>query len=397
MAEIKSRIRVKRCTNTSLSSHKDDILPAGAPLYNTDTGELFVGDGVKKLNNEYSSADESNRLDSISASKLLSKIDASKKRNTLGINPMFAYLENGPFKVDSVRLRSDGASSDAELNCSNGKGISIGPATINPSDINKNTLTKESILLNASIESRHSAISGEGSVAVGRTTDTANSLKASGLNSIAIGTNAQAMAENAVAIGNGTKATEKDQVVLGNYDFSKIFETSTNACKKATILCPIDIVRIQHLPCTITQTDMGEYTYVEHTKLDEWTESTSVSDSYKAFEGSAVPLFQVGNNVEYLVTLQTKFGIKSLNKQLYIEISNSSLKQALNVPSNKIVSVSFASVSRLVGENEYNIKETDSTTIGQSFASAITSTSDVICSNGHLCGVFQLLMFCTVA
>ena len=224
MAEIKSRIRVKRCTNTSLSSHKDDILPAGAPLYNTDTGELFVGDGVKKLNNEYSSVEESNRLDSISASKLLSKIDASKKRNTLGINPMFAYLENGPFKADSVILKSGDASPDAELNCSSGKGISIGPAAFNPSDINKNTLTKESILLNASIESRSSAMSGEGAVAVGRTTDPANSLKASGLNSIAIGTNAQSTAEGAIAIGNGSNATEKDQVVLGKYDFSKIFE-----------------------------------------------------------------------------------------------------------------------------------------------------------------------------
>lgn len=266
MAEIKSRIRVKRCTNTSLSSHKDDILPAGAPLYNTDTGELFVGDGVKKLNDEYSSVDESNRLDSISANKLLSKIDASKKRNTLGIHPMFAYLENGPFKVDSVRLRSDGASSDAELNCSNGKGISIGPATINPSDINKNTLTKESILLNASIESRRSAMSGEGSVAVGRTTDTANSLKASGLNSIAIGTNAQAVAENAVAIGNGTKATEKDQVVLGNYDFSKIFENDFITSKIATSLKNIGIhdsihdVNDTSISFSGIYVDLGNYT-----------------------------------------------------------------------------------------------------------------------------------------
>lgn len=46
MAEtIKSRIRVKRCTNDTLISNKDNILSAGAPLYNTETGELYIGNG----------------------------------------------------------------------------------------------------------------------------------------------------------------------------------------------------------------------------------------------------------------------------------------------------------------------------------------------------------------
>lgn len=397
MAEIKSRIRVKRCTNTSLSSHLEDILPAGAPLYNTDTGELFVGDGIKKLNNRYSS-DESSKLDSISASKLLSGADASEKRNTLGINPMFAYLENGPFKVDSVRLKSGVATLDVELNCASGKGISIGPATFNSSDINKNTLTKESVLLNASIESRSSAMSGEGAVAVGRTTDPANSLKASGLNSIAIGTNAQSMAEGAIAIGNGTKATEKDQVVLGNYDFSNILENDNKTCKKASILSTAygNGGPIQKLPCTITQDTAGTITYVVHSTLDEWTETSSIADSYKKFTGYCLPLYLSGNNISYLITAQTEFGIKSSNKQIYVTISNNSLKQLLNVPDNKSLIVSFASISRLVGENEYNIPESDSTG-AQSFASAINSNSDIVCSNGKSCGVFQLMAICTVA
>jgi hypothetical protein len=49
MTEIKSRIRVKRCTKDTLTSNKDNTLPAGAPLYNTNTGELYIGDGETNL------------------------------------------------------------------------------------------------------------------------------------------------------------------------------------------------------------------------------------------------------------------------------------------------------------------------------------------------------------
>lgn len=374
MAEIKSRIRVKRCTNTSLSSHNNDTLPAGAPLYNTDTNELFVGENDRLEDKRAVTSGELRYKDV----RIIPTISSSGKNRVdiMGDSEINIEGEN----MSSLLIRhispssSDGNSgleitTDNAVASTSAGGINIG---IGATTAQTNCITIGTKIGQNSPDSKNSSIA----IGSGKT---------------------QAIGNNSIAIGNGITADKDNQVVLGNYDFSKIFETSTNACKKATILYPMGSIRIQSLPCTITQTDVGEYTYVEHTKLDEWTESTSVSDSYKAFEGTAVPLFQSGNNVEYLVTLQTKFGIKSLNKQLYIEISNSSLKQALNVPSNKIVSVSFASVSRLVGENEYNIKETDSTTIGQSFASAITSTSDVICSNGHLCGVFQLLMFCTVA
>lgn len=235
MAEINSRIRFKRCNNTSINSHTEDTLPSGTPLYNTDTGELFVGDGVKKINNEFTTtSDANNRLNSISANKLISKKEKnSGKQNELNITPSSATLKEGPFYSDEIGIKDTSSNTAGfNINCAEGKGISIGPSDVN-------TLTKESILINASIESENSSMSGEGAVAIGRTTDPANSLKASGLNSIAIGTNAQSTAEGAIAIGNGSNATEKDQVVLGKYDFFKIFENDTVTAKAATMLASL--------------------------------------------------------------------------------------------------------------------------------------------------------------
>lgn len=221
MAEIKSRIRVKRCTNTSLSSHNNDTLPAGAPLYNTDTNELFVG--------------ENDRLEDKRA-----VTSGELRYKDVRIIPTIS--SSGKNRVDIM--------GDSEINIEGENMSSLLIRHISPSSSDGNSgleITTDNAVVRTS--------AGGINIGIGATTAQTNCITIgtkigqnspdSKNSSIAIGSGTtKAIGNNSIAIGNEITADKDNQVVLGNYDFSKIFENDFITPKVATGLKNIGTIVI---------------------------------------------------------------------------------------------------------------------------------------------------------
>lgn len=213
MAEIKSRIRVKRCTNTSLSSHLEDILPAGAPLHNTDTGELFVGENDALDNKKAITSGELRYKDvrviptTSSSGKNRVNITGDSEINIEGKNVsnlLIRHISPASGEHNSgIEITTD----DNNVRTSAG-GINIG---IGPTTAQTNCITIGTKIDANSPDSKNSSIA----IGSGKT---------------------KAVGNNSIAIGNEITADKDNQVVLGKYDFSKIFESDFITSKVATSL-----------------------------------------------------------------------------------------------------------------------------------------------------------------
>lgn len=213
MAEIKSRIRVKRCTNTSLSSHLEDTLPAGAPLYNTDTGELFVGKN-DKLEDKRAVTSGELRYKNVrvvpttsSSGKNRVNVEGDSEINIVGENVSNLLIRHISPSSGSSNSGIEITTDDNAIRTSAG-GINIG---IGPTTAQANCITIGTKIGQNSPDSKNSSIA----IGSGKT---------------------QALGNNSIAIGNEITANKDNQVVLGNYDFSKIFENDFITSKIATSL-----------------------------------------------------------------------------------------------------------------------------------------------------------------